>query len=1321
MTSTSPRRPERRTSRVRAAVSAATVAALASVGVPAVAVAPSAATEISSAAAEAATAEYGAPDPIAADYYGALLRHTRWAESAFDDDAGVYRASNFDFAVVLGNAVLVTRGDYDEDVAGVGRDELKAHTVATIEHYAATNRLVDPQGSWGKRLFWDSTFQSYFLAAGHLLWDDLDATTRGHLETIAAESSRYTAALDFADDPLSGSWTARWPDGGYQGDTALEEAGVYTQALAPGLAYAAGDQDADAWRTQFSTWARNAAGLPVADRNNPAVVAGAPVSDNVTQNIYDSYLVENHGSFGPHYQSDIWRSGARNAVHFLLADEPLPSVLLRQPNSAELWRSIGLVMGNQGEPFMPMVADREFLYGRDVLPLAFVGQVLRDPDAVRAEAELAEALESYQAYPPVDRLTKFSGEPKYEPEARAELAIAYLLHEEAAASPDGTVVPTPQDEWFAGLAGVRDFGDDAGITAHQTADAWAAAVSKPGFVKFPWVPGHDTWLFDVSGGTPFLYPSTGSPVQERSTHVYTGPRDGFEASASVFRVRDGYAGQVTLPTGSALYASDGTAPGRETVRVRNLDLGGDGGPDGSRSYTTAEGTTTAEHPVTAPDDPADVNAARVDDLVVDAQDVRYVRVQGVQGDPTYGYSLYAVHAYAPGAETDLAAGRPATASSADAGKPASAVTDGDPATRWAVSRADRQRADSWIQVDLGEPTDLASVRLAWEAAAGKRYTVQTSADGETWSTAATYGRAAADVNVARLDTVDLTGPDGATPVEGRYVRMQGVQGDPAYGYSLYHLRAFAPDGTDVAAGRPATASSADAGKPASAVTDGAPDTRWAVSRDDRLRDDSWIQVDLGTTTALTQVQLGWEAAAGAEYRVQVSDDGATWTDVGAHEETGDRVVTTDAGWLDVDGVAGFVTTGDGAITVTADGDDAQTVELTDGTSGRRLVEMVAGDEATTRAVASRDRATVDDDRLVVSDLDGYLSVLNLSDEDVAATVTVRHEGPVALFAGTQTIGDGSSAVEVSVPAGTAQVLAPRAEITPTGRHGTLQDLDVTVHDGRSITVGPWVRGGARVVSVRAVGTGAHAEQDVVLRRPRAVDVRLDSAPYPVADLALAAPTFPASVLPDGMTSPGLATDGDPDTSWVPGPQGRMVVDLGRPQDLGRLVVRWDGRGAPASTVAVSDDGLDFTEVDPTLPGGRRDVVDLRGVTARYVALSTDWSDGDPGVTSLQVLPPGADDPELPGAVAATLVVEGGCMAGDPVVEATVSTGGQGLATARLRAGDAHRTLPVVVPGVDRTVRLRGVAAAEGVVELRVTDLRGRRTVLERPYGPVECH
>ncbi|MFC8921037.1 discoidin domain-containing protein [Cellulosimicrobium sp. NPDC057127] len=1266
---------------------------------------------------------HGAPDPIAADYYGALLRHTRWVETVWDESAGVYQAKDMNFAVVLGNAVLLTHGEYDAELAGVPEDELRAQTLATIEHYAATNRLVDPAGSWGQRLFWDSTFQSYFLAAGTLLWNELDAATRENLTTIATGQSRYTADLDFGRDPMSGGWTADWPDGKHVGDTAQEEVGVYTQALAPGLAWAPDDPDAARWADQLGDWGRNAAGQPTADRNNPAVVAGAPVSTNTMQTIYDTYLVENHGSFGPHYQSDIWRSGARNAIHFLLHDEPLPEILTRQPNSAELWESIRLVMSEQGEPFMPMVADREFLYGRDVLPMAFLGQVLRDPDAAAAEAGLAAALEDYQAYPPVDRLTKFSGEPKYEPEARAEIAISYLLHVEAAEREDGPVEPTPADELFERLAGVRDFGDGPGLTVQQSADAWAAAGSRRGFVKFPWVPGHDSWLFHVSGSTPYLYPNPGATVDERTVRTYTTPRDGFEGTSSVFRVGDGYAGQVTLPTGAAVYASTGAGADDASLSVRNLDMDGYSGLDGSRTYTTAAGETTVSLPVTRPADPADANAARVDDLAFAPVTARYVRVLGQEGHPRYGYSMFALHAYGPGDQSDLAAGRPATASSEDAanGRTAARVTDGNPSTRWAVAVGERTRPDSWIQVDLGEETTVDAVRVAWEASAGARYLVQTSTDGQTWTTATSYGRAGADVNVARLDTVDLV-PPGAqapAPVTTRYVRMQGVRGNPEYGYSLYHLRAFAPDGTDVAAGRPATASSADGSHPAGAVTDGSPTTRWAVSRDDRPRADSWVQVDLGEAVDVAQVQFGWEAAAGQEYRVQTSLDGQTWHDAASYRFTGDEELRDDdATWIDVEGVAGFVvrdaegTPGtDGAISVSSPSDTRHVVRLADGATGPRLVEMVPGDAQATAEQAARRVPTADADGVLLTSVDGYLVAFNLTGADVTTDVTVPHDGgPVPVLDGTQEIGPTASTLALTVPAGDAAVLTPRATVSgPDG--GAPVGATVTVVDARTVTVA----GASSPVTVR------NAETDDVRTAgatPSGTTVRFASAtPFPVPDHALSTLTFPASVLPEGMTSPALAVDGDAATAWVPGANGRMVTDLGRPREIGTVVTTWERGGAPDAVVSVSDDGLTFTDVGQVRGGAARGSLAVDR-TARYVALSTTWADGDPGLATLRVLEPGAVDPDAPGAAAVRASAETRCLAGRPYLAVRVVNDDDVPLDVVVETPYGTKAFDAVVPGRNAyqafAVRDAAPVADAATVTARPTDPADTRETVTVP-------
>ncbi|MFG1708911.1 discoidin domain-containing protein [Nonomuraea sp. M3C6] len=77
-------------------------------------------------------------------------------------------------------------------------------------------------------------------------------------------------------------------------------------------------------------------------------------------------------------------------------------------------------------------------------------------------------------------------------------------------------------------------------------------------------------------------------------------------------------------------------------------------------------------------------------------------------------------------------------------------------------------------------------------------------------------------------------------------------------------------------GRPATASSAEnAGTPASAAVDGNTGTRWSSA----FSDPQWLQVDLGATATVTSVTLRWEAAYARAFRIQVSPDASTWTDI----------------------------------------------------------------------------------------------------------------------------------------------------------------------------------------------------------------------------------------------------------------------------------------------------------------------------------------------------------------------------------------------------------------------------------------------------------
>lgn len=102
--------------------------------------------------------------------------------------------------------------------------------------------------------------------------------------------------------------------------------------------------------------------------------------------------------------------------------------------------------------------------------------------------------------------------------------------------------------------------------------------------------------------------------------------------------------------------------------------------------------------------------------------------------------------------------------------------DGDMTTRWSSCYDD----GAWLQVQLPAPATIGKVVLYWEAAYGKDYTIQTSTDGSTWTTAATTTNGNGGTDLVYLDS---------TPT-ARYVRMQGVHRATQYGYSLWEFQIY---------------------------------------------------------------------------------------------------------------------------------------------------------------------------------------------------------------------------------------------------------------------------------------------------------------------------------------------------------------------------------------------------------------------------------------------------------------------------------------------------------------------------------------------------
>jgi hypothetical protein len=231
-----------------------------------------------------------------------------------------------------------------------------------------------------------------------------------------------------------------------------------------------------------------------------------------------------------------------------------------------------------------------------------------------------------------------------------------------------------------------------------------------------------------------------------------------------------------------------------------------------------------------------------------------------------GFAALAIRS-AGAASTLLSQGRPATASSTEnATFPAAAAVDGNTGTRWSSAFSDPQ----WIQVDLGASATVTQVTLQWEAAYATAFQIQVSADAATWTSVyATTGGTGGTQTLAVAGT-------------GRYVRVYGTARATPYGYSLWEFQVYGTaSGTgcgagNAAQGRPATASSTEnATFPATAAVDGNTGTRWSSA----FSDPQWIQVDLGSSQAVCQVALSWEAAYATAFQIQVSADAATWTTV----------------------------------------------------------------------------------------------------------------------------------------------------------------------------------------------------------------------------------------------------------------------------------------------------------------------------------------------------------------------------------------------------------------------------------------------------------
>jgi hypothetical protein len=867
-----------------------------------------------------------------------------------------------------------------------------------------------------------------------------------------------------------------------------------------------------------------------------------------------------------------------------------------------------------------------------------VAQVQADPYWARAEQNLAEELLDYQAYAPAARIAKFSGEPKYEGEARAEVAISYLLHEWRNASPEGPVVPSSNAEMFAAASRTTDHGATRpGIIAQQSPNAWAATSDRAGHVKFAWQPEHDDWFFSMAGQPSFL-PSTSTALAGRNATAYSDVSDGVDATASLLTTTaGGYAGMTTLPTGSVVYATSGTGSDEGKLSLWNLDMGDVRGLDGNRTYAVQGQSFNLPRSASAAAVPGTIveetnpmaprtDVARLDTWTLPSTTARYVRAQGITAANQYAMSIWefevrnqAVDQTNLARETGVSAS--ASVENTSTNETAAKAIDGsfcDNGTsndcRWGMPANDPRRVpEGWFQLDFGAPTTFDEVKIYWEGARSEIYLLQTSDDGVHWENAA-FRMPTGDVK--RVEDIVFT------PTTARYVQMMGVVPHSQYGYSLFEFEAkngAAGPNLAKAAGVTASASSTGgAGREADLVRDASYTTRWCVSTAERSRADSWIQLDFGAPTTIDRVRLAWESAAAGGYAIRVSDNGTDWTSVATW---GEAPFAGTSSWLAIDDRVSLVKrSGTNPIAITHS-TQRDTIVLSSGPAAGSAGLVVEGyplaGAAEAELLSARPKVTSDLAEVVATDADGYLSVFNLSPAEATATLAIPGSGAErALFAGEQVVTAAGTDLTVTLAAATSAVLAPRFILSaPTA--GDLLGLTARVDSGRRLVL----RGGPNATSVTVAAADGSVLRQVAVPQSGEVTVAFDELrPYPLADLAVGRIAYPTTPLPPGMTDPDLAVDDDPATDWIPGSaDGRMVVDLGQTRQVGQLRAIWGPQGeVPAAIVQTSTDGLTYVNAGQLAPG-RVSLTPL-AQAARFVAIQVSGWDEDrhAGLATLSV-------------------------------------------------------------------------------------------------------
>ncbi|MEJ1237454.1 discoidin domain-containing protein [Chryseolinea sp. T2] len=217
------------------------------------------------------------------------------------------------------------------------------------------------------------------------------------------------------------------------------------------------------------------------------------------------------------------------------------------------------------------------------------------------------------------------------------------------------------------------------------------------------------------------------------------------------------------------------------------------------------------------------------------------------------------------AQVNIALNKPATASSLEAAQyGAGLAVDGNAGTRWSSLFADPQ----WIYVDLQAAYTIQRVKITWDVAYAKNYTIDVAnATNGPWTTITTVTDNPSMIN-------DLSNINSS--VSGRYIRMNGTARGTNWGYSIYE---FEVNGTAAN-----TAPTANAGADKNVSTNSVVVNGSGTDTDGTISSYAWTLISGPNTPSLTgattaNLTINNMINGTYVYRLTVTDNGGlTGTD-----------------------------------------------------------------------------------------------------------------------------------------------------------------------------------------------------------------------------------------------------------------------------------------------------------------------------------------------------------------------------------------------------------------------------------------------------------